>query len=902
LLIGLVLGFGGVGLLVAALGFVGWLFFSGGDEDPAIAQNSPNVQNQSKPTGSSQQRSSNSNSTTATGLDSPASGTHPNALHSRPISTDGNIAASSNQPANYYAFLDGDHYIYDIQVRAKHDEITETSTGRVNYTIQSRNQKPQIRIRPEISSGTAFVITSDGLMLTCAHVIENASEIEIQVHGTTTKAAVVAADYDIDLAIIKVPLSNLAVLPITRNNSAQLGQDVRALGYPLSDVLGTNLKVTKGSISGVVIDDGQKQLQIDAAINSGNSGGPIINNFGEVIGVASAKLTGVEVSSVGLCIPAETVNQFLKKHGIVQNGPDLNKSLSGPELVSRSQPGIAFVKVTSGGSGDQTHSVVAFSSFVSKMQSGSRSLLKFRPSDSSLSLGSGNMKVTRRGKIVDVEEEPQLPFLLGGPSSLLMLELPADDRSKWTTVKPSALIQERNNGPTGFRFMAPHGRGRRREIVGITEAIETSKFTIQKRSVNSLTLLREYEFQTLGNASSSIKTSGTGTLIFDLKRGVPSSYDFKGSFETSLGNKVLQIPFTLTASLLSKADTESNLASESSKKLEKASKQLDNLKKHGLAGLDDPAGDAPVLKVNMIAEKGDVGFLTSAIAFSPDGKFIAINTFEKYEVFSVEKNRVVFSKKNDLTATSVHKIVFTPDGKQVVDIGSKEVIRFWDFAEDGTLTPNKVIHTQDRDNKFLKISPDGARLYYCGRSDTLRCIDLKTEEHTYILPNFKTEVCDMMFKDDGTALALGGRVVVHFDSETGSVKSVYELSSRGYGANSFLAPDGKRVYTGSLFGMTLQNFKAGAKINEYESQAGSSCAALTLDGKYLIYSQLKNLIVWSTTNHKVVGQIPLDSGGIGFSKIVLSPDGKRMACCPKAPGTPMYIFDLPTEIVDSSTE
>src|SRR5262249_46239517 len=142
-------------------------------------------------------------------------------------------------------------------------------------------------------TGTGFVVTADGYLVTCAHVVAGATKIEVALGGRTYAAKAIASDADNDLAVLKGEAGGLPALPLAASDAAEVGQEVRALGFPLSDVLGNDLKATRGTISGISKADGRKRLQIDAPINPGNSGGPLVTEGGEVIGVNSAKLAGV---------------------------------------------------------------------------------------------------------------------------------------------------------------------------------------------------------------------------------------------------------------------------------------------------------------------------------------------------------------------------------------------------------------------------------------------------------------------------------------------------------------------------------------------------------------------------------------------------------------------------------
>jgi S1-C subfamily serine protease len=143
---------------------------------------------------------------------------------------------------------------------------------------------------PRGGSGTGFLISADGLIVTNHHVIDGANTIEVHQGTVTYRASVVARDAANDLAVLKTEMKGRP-LPLASARASMRGDEVLTLGYPLSTFAGEAQKATFGRINAMVgLDDDARYLQVDVPIQPGNSGGPLLNKRGEVIGVVSASL------------------------------------------------------------------------------------------------------------------------------------------------------------------------------------------------------------------------------------------------------------------------------------------------------------------------------------------------------------------------------------------------------------------------------------------------------------------------------------------------------------------------------------------------------------------------------------------------------------------------------------
>jgi S1-C subfamily serine protease len=211
--------------------------------------------------------------------------------------------------------------INEIYDRAAPGVVQVTSTTIVNVPPDPFSGNPLFpQQQRQQSLGSGFVVDKAGHVVTNYHVIEGAKQVSVSFsNGSSMKATVVGSDPSSDLAVLKVDASSRALTPLPLGNSDQIevGDPVVAIGNPF----GLDRTVTAGIVSaiqraisspnGYTIDH---VIQTDAAINHGNSGGPLLNGLGQVIGVNSQIETGTTATGnvgVGFAIPSNTVKTVM---------------------------------------------------------------------------------------------------------------------------------------------------------------------------------------------------------------------------------------------------------------------------------------------------------------------------------------------------------------------------------------------------------------------------------------------------------------------------------------------------------------------------------------------------------------------------------------------------------------
>ena len=470
-----------------------------------------------------------------------------------------------------YRFNSGEEYAYSFTVKAEIAGKSDQTSGMCTLSLSREAAPAEFAAQQQSGqgSGSGFVVTPDGYIVTCAHVVEGSTKLEAVLGSQTYPAQVVAFDKEHDLAVIHVVASNLTTVPLANSDTVQLAEEVRAVGYPLSNLLGESVKITRGSIAGIVNTSGQKLFQVDGSINPGNSGGPLVNEMGQVVGVASAKLARDDVDGVGFAVPASDVLALLRTKGISLSTAPPAQRLDGPTLARLVTPAVAMIKVTvgPGGYGTANRLVLDFSGHVTTAGAPRQVGRMQMPGIPSTESDRGKLLVSERGELLDATGHVQIPFLLGRVSTLAVEPLGADEKRSWQTQRATVLTQivgeQSNNGfSMRFRHRGRSAFAQPQAKVVVTPAIETSSYDLTSMSGDLATITKRYNFQTLDPAGSppTAKVEGQGTLTFNRAKGCAEKMEYKATFIRSVSNVSVTVPITLEWHRVSQAELDQSRA------------------------------------------------------------------------------------------------------------------------------------------------------------------------------------------------------------------------------------------------------------------------------------------------------------------------------------------------------
>ncbi|MCD7827634.1 MAG: trypsin-like peptidase domain-containing protein [Clostridiales bacterium] len=182
------------------------------------------------------------------------------------------------------------------------------------------------------SYGTGFIVSSDGYIVTNYHVVSSATGVNITLYDDSEyKASIVGYEENNDIAVLKIePETEISCVTYGLSSNLSVGDTIYIIGNPLGDLTFT---FTSGIVSAlnrlIAADDGMtiNMFQTDAAVNSGNSGGPVFNAYGNVVGIASAKYASSSIEGLGFCIPIDDVSSMINE--IIEKGYVSGKPLMG---------------------------------------------------------------------------------------------------------------------------------------------------------------------------------------------------------------------------------------------------------------------------------------------------------------------------------------------------------------------------------------------------------------------------------------------------------------------------------------------------------------------------------------------------------------------------------------------
>jgi S1-C subfamily serine protease len=209
-------------------------------------------------------------------------------------------------------------------------------------------------------SGTGFFFSSDGYLLTNLHVVTGCQTASFKIRGIAASAPVLFSDSTDDLAVLKLEGHQTPLLAFREDQRLKLGENIIALGFPLTGVVASSLNLTTGTISALAgLGEDTRMIQFTAPVQPGNSGGPLLDQSGHVVGIVTGKLsplwTAVHLGdipqNVNFAIKASVVRAFLESKGIDYTTAPAVANVETPSIGEQAKDAVVSITCVPGSTG-----------------------------------------------------------------------------------------------------------------------------------------------------------------------------------------------------------------------------------------------------------------------------------------------------------------------------------------------------------------------------------------------------------------------------------------------------------------------------------------------------------------------------------------------------------------------
>ena len=594
--------------------------------------------------------------------------------------------AKKDGPELQYNWTPGAVHKYEINIKAKiGDKVEEYGAGctlkvgpswsRLVVGLPSEKEQPTISATDAFdrefagmnegdstqpvdkATGTAFSVSSKGHLLTCAHVVDDADEITVTINGKKQPATVVAQDTVNDLAVLKLKDGRIKTLTLADSDKVEIAEGVHVIGFPLAKALGGKVKVSRGALSGIMINADGKRLQIDASVNPGNSGGPVLNDRGEVIGIASSKLAGDGISGIGFAIPINTAVKLLEdlKIDFRQAKPDRGRDMSGPQLVRQVGGGVLLVEASKSGKQSEDDVEINFVASLSQESSGS-SYSRYGATKSEAK----TFVVDQFGQMGSSTSELNLPFLGGSFPELLIDQLSEVERDTWHHQRNTIVLRsttEKADRRTSFgqgsilgrsfygssfpgRSRRSYGRQPEKEKLEAVQVRERTDYQIVSEKNGVIQLERTFSLKPTAGKSEKlyIAVEGKAKIAFDKALGVPTSIKSRRKITINQGAVTVEFPVLIDCKRVP-------LSESLDRQLDSARRSAESAKKRA---------DSEATASNRTQEERLKALLKKiSTQFAKSGRSTELRTLAGMQVIPEERAAVIKLLKNIISKSNV---------------------------------------------------------------------------------------------------------------------------------------------------------------------------------------------------------------------------------------------------------
>ncbi len=769
-------------------------------------------------------------------------------------------------------------YQYQLSLVAKLDDLEFKTHGQIGFTVASPHGTSQSKPK-SAASGSAFVVAPDGHLITAAHVVEGATTIKVTLNGQSFSGRVLESDSVQDLALLKIDAENLPALPLANSEQVGLGQSIWALGFPLSDVLGTSLKINAGMVSGINQTTDGKIFQLNATLNSGNSGGPILNESGQVVGVAIQRLAGRDISDIGLTRPINDAIVLMKKRDIQPAVPAKTKrKMDGQAIVNASQKSIAFIEVEIDPMRDATKLKLGGMLMNEKNIPRSRGSFSYPSYETPTPRMIKESVVTSPfGVLSDLGETEELPFGLGHIAEFVLEPFDSAGRSEWSSERTSTLarVEEEEKrssfGPSSpirppLSFLDSPSKKDRSKLK-IYDLVEKESFKIVKEEAGKTHVEKTVEMRTTDDPKRPfIEMTGKGEWVFDHHEGCLVSSSAKYDFIFQVSSSVsVRLPIESKITYLDEA-----VVAETRKRASErqAAYEIEKRQKLDLA-YEQMASGKSFKRLQKISLSQNSS--TAELRLSNDGKFFAIASSDGKIAIYNQTNPEPIKQLNGVKS-SVRMMEFSPDNQYLIASCGFD-------GKGWNLQTGESFSLPSRNGSFAEFaafSADSRYAYLAGPSGGVERFEVKTGQRELLMDKIDSSEA-MVLTNDGHQLVFSNykQELNLWNLQSKSISKTVNTNqnrTRTY-HNMVMSPSGRGLFTGHEQ-VDVLKLDDGSKLLEIPIRSSSrEGLAISKDGRIAaITPSGENVVVWDIDNKKRIAEFQVDSNHA--KSVALSSNGR----------------------------
>lgn len=303
-------------------------------------------------------------------------------------------------------------------------------------------------------------------------------------------------------------------------------------------------------------------------------------------------------------------------------------------------------------------------------------------------------------------------------------------------------------------------------------------------------------------------------------------------------------------------------------------------------------------KVGEVRSLGEMGWGVKSLAFSPDGRFLAVGKMDRaVMLFDVDKSQRVAMVEDLEGLGQVTSLAFSPDGRKLLAGGYNGRIQVWDVGAEGTLTEANRFVGHSKEVLTITVSADGRRVLSGGREELVRCWTLDDAREQFVIDGFEGTVKATFITRGGKqGLGCSGDLAVLIDMKKGEAIQTMKLGSTSTQTVA-IAPDGSRIVMSNSYALESWGIKTGEKFPTLQDREIQWSATFLPNSKYLLSGGRGKVNLWElATNRKIY---EFDMADIFYvQSITCSPDNRHFAAISSTAGRTLKVFRLPAEIAE----